>query len=70
MNVEIVSLVRAVRGKKPRDLVPGALQRGVQTFLQTGNNLGIPREDFVALCWIWRTNWWKRAGAGFRFPWT
>jgi excisionase family DNA binding protein len=68
MNVEIVSLVRAVRGKKPRDLVPGALQRGVQTFLQTGNNLGIPREDFVALCLDLADELVEEGWSGFQVP--
>jgi len=50
MNVEIVATLRRVRGLRDRDKVPGPLHKGVQMCLSKGNNLGIPEEDFVALC--------------------
>jgi excisionase family DNA binding protein len=50
MNVEIVATLRRVRGLRARDQVPGPLHKGVQMCLTRGNNLGIPKEDFVALC--------------------
>ncbi len=50
MNVEIVALIRTVRGLRDRHEVPGPLHKGLQMCLKRGNNLGIPREDFLALC--------------------
>lgn len=49
MNVEIVSLMRRIRSLRERDKVPGPLHKGVLMALRRGNNLGIPKEDFVAL---------------------
>ncbi|GKT07979.1 hypothetical protein DSTSK_12840 [Desulforhabdus sp. TSK] len=49
MNVEIVAFLRRVRGLRDRKKVPGSLQKGVLMCLEKGNNLGIPREDFIAL---------------------
>jgi excisionase family DNA binding protein len=50
MNVEIVATLRRVRGLRDRDKVPGPLHKGVLMCLEKGNNLGIPKEDFVFLC--------------------
>lgn len=49
MNVEIVALMRRLRSKRPRDLVPGPIHKGVATCLERGNNLGIPKDDFLFL---------------------
>lgn len=49
-NIEIVTLMRAIRGKRDRDKVPGPIHKGVQLCLDRGNNLGIPDEDFAFLC--------------------
>ena len=49
MNVELVAMFRAVRGLRPRDQVPGPLHKGVLMCLSRGNNLGIPRDDFLYL---------------------
>ena len=49
MNIEIVSLMSHVRSLRERDKVPGPLHKGVIMCLERGNNLGIPREDFVEL---------------------
>ncbi|SMC23912.1 DNA binding domain-containing protein, excisionase family [Desulfacinum hydrothermale DSM 13146] len=68
MNVEIVSLIRAVRGKQPRDRVPVSLQRGLQTCLETGNNLGIPQEDFVGVCLDLADELVEEGWNGFRVP--
>ncbi len=48
-NVEIVSLISRIRGLRERARVPGPLHKGVMMCLERGNNLGIPKEDFVAL---------------------
>jgi dimethylglycine catabolism B len=49
LNVEIVALIHRVRGLRDRAKVPGPLHKGVLMCLDRGNNLGIPREDFVSL---------------------
>jgi excisionase family DNA binding protein len=50
MNVELVATFRKIRGLRDRDKVPGPLHKGVLMCLQRGNNLGIPKEDFLTLC--------------------
>ncbi len=50
MNVEVLSLVNRVRALRNRYEVPGPLVTGVEMCLREGNNLGIPREDFISLC--------------------
>lgn len=47
MGINIIHLVRTARGEVPRDKVPGQIHKGVELCLQTGNNLGLPEEDFV-----------------------
>ncbi|WP_409070299.1 4Fe-4S dicluster domain-containing protein [Desulfobulbus sp.] len=49
MNVEIVQLLRRIRARCDRDKVPAAIRKGVVTCLERGNNLGIPKDDFLAL---------------------
>ncbi len=49
-NIQIISLMRRIRGARERSLVPGPIHKSVQTCLERGNNLGIPKEDFVFLC--------------------
>ena len=49
MNVEIVKLMRRLRSKRPRHLVPGPIHKGVAMCLERGNNLGIPKDDFAFL---------------------
>jgi len=48
-NVEIVALVHRLRSFRDRSRVPGPLHKGVLTCLASGNNLGIPREDFLGI---------------------
>ena len=48
-NMEIVELVHRVRGLRERSRVPGPLHKGVLMCMEKGNNLGIPKEDFVSL---------------------
>jgi excisionase family DNA binding protein len=50
MNVELVSTFRKIRGLRDRDKVPGPLHKGVLMCLQRGNNLGIPKDDFIMFC--------------------
>jgi dimethylglycine catabolism B len=49
MNVEILQLMRRIRARRDRDKVPAAIQKGVITCLEKGNNLGIPKDDFLLL---------------------
>lgn len=46
MGISIVGLVRAARGQVDRDQVPGQIHKGVLLDLESGNNLGLPTEDF------------------------
>jgi heterodisulfide reductase subunit C len=47
MGINIVNIVRTARGMVDRDKVPGQIHKGVELGLNTGNNLGLPKEDFV-----------------------
>jgi heterodisulfide reductase subunit C len=47
MGVHIPDLVRAIRSQRPREQVPGILHKGLAAALQTGNNLRLPKEDFL-----------------------
>ncbi|MDM8517367.1 hydrogenase iron-sulfur subunit [Desulfobacterales bacterium HSG16] len=47
MEIKISSLVRNIRGTRDRDKVPGVNQKGLDMAIKTGNNLGLPQEDFV-----------------------
>jgi heterodisulfide reductase subunit C len=46
MSINIVALVRTARGRTGRDESPQSIRRGVDMLLETGNNLGLPDEDF------------------------
>lgn len=46
MGINIVHIVRTARGMTDRDKVPGMIHKGVQLGIETGNNLGLPEEDF------------------------
>lgn len=49
-NIQITALMRKIRGTRERDKVPGPIHKGVVMCLERGNNLGIPKDDFVFLC--------------------
>jgi len=49
MDVPILKILRAARGMRPRDNVPGPIHKGVVMDLERGNNLGIPLDDFLFL---------------------
>jgi len=49
MDIQIVHLMRRIRSRRDRDLVPGPIHKGVATCLERGNNLGIPKDDFLYL---------------------
>jgi len=48
-GVEILKMLRRARGLRERDKVPGPIHKGVVMDLERGNNLGIPRDDFLFL---------------------
>ncbi len=48
-GVEITALIRRIRGLRDRDKVPGPMHKGVVMCLEKGNNLGIPKDDFLFL---------------------
>ncbi len=48
-KIEIMQLMRRIRSRRDRSLVPGPIHRGVSTCLEKGNNLGIPKDDFIGL---------------------
>ena len=50
VGIEFVTLIRKIRGARKRSEVPLPIQRGVTMCLERGNNLGIPKDDFVFLC--------------------
>jgi len=47
MEIDIADLVRKIRSLKDREKVPGILHKGLVAALETGNNLRLPREDFI-----------------------
>lgn len=49
MGVDLLAMLRSVRGMRDRSKVPGVLHKGVDMCLKTGNNVGIPKEDFLYL---------------------
>jgi Fe-S oxidoreductase len=49
-GIQITALMRKLRGTRDRDKVPGPIHKGVAMCLERGNNLGIPKDDFVFLC--------------------
>lgn len=49
MGIDLLALLRSARGMRAREKVPGVLHKGVEMCLKTGNNVGIPKEDFLFL---------------------
>jgi heterodisulfide reductase subunit C len=49
MKIDLLKLLRSARTMRARDKVPGVLHKGVEMCLKTGNNVGIPKEDFLFL---------------------
>jgi heterodisulfide reductase subunit C len=49
MNIDLVAMLRSARSMRARDQVPGVLHKGVMQCLKSGNNVGIPTEDFIGL---------------------
>jgi len=47
MGVEILAMMRKARSLRERDKVPNPIHRGTMLSMQRGNNLGIPKDDFL-----------------------
>ncbi len=47
MEIDIATLVRRLRWQRERDKVPGILHKGVVNALKSGNNLGVPDDDYL-----------------------
>lgn len=47
MDIDIPDLIRNVRSLRDRDAVPGILHKGLEAALKTGNNLALPKEDYI-----------------------
>lgn len=47
MDIDIPNLMRGIRSLRKREQVPGILHKGVEAAMRTGNNLGLPTDDFV-----------------------
>ena len=46
-GIDIADAMRRIRSLRPRDAVPGILQQGLEAALETGNNLRMPKDDFI-----------------------
>ncbi len=49
MNIDLNKMMRSARTHRERDKVPGVLHKGVEQCLKSGNNVGIPKEDYLFL---------------------
>jgi heterodisulfide reductase subunit C len=47
MEINIPDLVRNIRSIREREKVPGILHKGLEAAIKTGNNLRLPKEDFI-----------------------
>jgi Fe-S oxidoreductase len=47
MNLDIPAIMGYMKHLRPREEVPGVLHKGVEMVLKTGNNMGIPRDDYL-----------------------
>lgn len=47
MEIDIPNIMRGIRSLRDREHVPGILHKGVDAALRTGNNLGLPQDDFI-----------------------
>ena len=68
MGVEIVAMTRRARGLREREKVPGPIHKGTVMALQRGNNLGIPRDDFLFLLFDLSKEMQQECCPGFYVP--
>lgn len=67
-GVKIVQLIFSLRSKYNRAAIPGSLQHGVTTCLEYGNNLGVPKEDFLKLLEELSSELAEESCPGFKVP--
>ena len=68
MGVEIVAMTRRARTLRERDKVPGPIHKGTMMNLERGNNLGIPKDDFLFLLFDMGKEMWDEGCPGFYVP--
>lgn len=68
MNIEIVKLMRRLRSRRKRSKVPLPIHKGVEACLEKGNNLGIPKIDFLSLIRQVGDELAEESCPGFRTP--
>jgi len=49
MGIHLTNIWYTAKAARPRDRVPGVLDKGVKMCLKTGNNMGIPTDDYITL---------------------
>ena len=69
MGVKLVKVWMAAKAARPRDKVPGVLHKGVDMVLKTGNNMGIPEDDYVTLLEELGEELAEECCPGFVTPW-
>lgn len=47
MEIDIADVVRKIRALRARDKVPGILHQGLMAAIETGNNLRLPKDDYI-----------------------
>jgi hypothetical protein len=47
MEIDIADAIRRVRSLRDRDKVPGVIHKGLEAALETGNNLRLPKDDYI-----------------------
>ena len=47
MDLDIPAIMGYMKHLRPRDKVPGVLGKGVENVINTGNNMAIPKEDYL-----------------------
>jgi Fe-S oxidoreductase len=47
MDLDIPAIMGYMKHLRPRDKVPGVLHKGVENVLNTGNNMAIPKDDYL-----------------------
>jgi ferredoxin len=47
MGIDIADITRRIRSMRDGKRVPGILHKGLTAALETGNNLSLPKEDFI-----------------------
>ncbi len=68
MNIDLPGIFKYIRSLRPREKVPGVLHKGVINVLETGNNLRIPKDDYLMLMEELGEELANECCPGFRVP--